>query len=162
MESQINPAQEIPQSEIIGEIEYMLARIGTFRAELELEIWKKIASGEDTVEKIVSNEEWDHAGTQVLLDAICSIRLLKKEEVPYSLVPESESYLLPGKSTYKGDIVLNEYGWDGNGKFAEAIRSGKHPLQYDATTMEAVILWNADYLRSWVFPESYLETAKKL
>ena len=132
MEAQGNPTQEIPKSEIIDLTFQKLYEVGAIRAAIELRLWEKVAFGEDTVQKIVSKEGWDHAGTQVLLDAICSIQLLKMEEVRYSLVPESEYYLLPGKSTYKGDIVLNEYGWEGNGKLAEAIRSGKRPMQYDA------------------------------
>ena len=162
MESQVNLNQEIPNSEIIDQTIEWIYRIGAMHAALELRLWEKIASGEDTVEKIAVQEGWDPNGTRVLLDAICALKLLTKEGDRYSLVPESEYYLLPGKPTYKGSLLLNEISWEGNGKLAESIRSGKRPIHYNATTAEVVNIWIADYSRNWVYPESFLETAQKL
>ena len=154
--------QEIPQPEIINQSIELLYRIGALRAALELRLWEKVASGEDTTEKMAAQEGWNPTGTRVLLDAICALKLMTKDENRYSLVPESAYYLLPGKPTYQGDVLENEYHWEGNGKLAEAIRSGKRPVQYDATKANMADTWNAYYSRSWVYPESLLETAGKL
>jgi len=162
MESPANPLTEIPQMEIIGEIEYSLFRLGAFRAALELELWKKIASGEDTVEKIVAREGWDPAGVRNLLDAICALKLLTKVEDRYALVPEAAFYLIPGKSTYKGNMLLYEYHWDGDGQLAEIIRSGMRPIGDDATSPNLVPLWIADYSRRWACPQSYFEMELRL
>ena len=59
MGSQTNTNQEIPQKEIIGDLEYSIYRIGAFRAAIELCLWGKIASGEDTAVKIAGHEGWD-------------------------------------------------------------------------------------------------------
>ena len=50
------PKMEIPKQEIIGELEYSIFRVGAFRAAIELHLWEKIASGEDTAAKIVDHE----------------------------------------------------------------------------------------------------------
>ena len=120
--------QEIPQIAIIGEIEYSLFQIGAFRAALELELWKKVESGEDMGEKIVAREGWNPAGVRLLLDAICALKLLTKAGDRYTLVPEADFYLIPGKPTYKGNLLLYEYHWEGDGQLAEIIRSGKRPV----------------------------------
>jgi ubiquinone/menaquinone biosynthesis C-methylase UbiE len=155
-------SQEIPKSEIIDQTFEWLYRLGAIRAALELRLWEKIASGEDTAEKLAIREGWDPAGIRILLEAIYALKLLNKEEDYYSLVPESAYYLLPGKPIYKGGILQSEFNWEGNGKLAEAIRSGKRPVQYDATTADVVNLWIADYSRRWVYPEIYFETEERL
>jgi len=162
MDPSVNQHQPIPKSDVIDHAIEWIYRISALHAALNLQLWEKIASGEDTADKIVAQEGWDLIGTRVLLDAICALKLLNKDADRYSLVPESACYLLPGKPTYKGGILQNELLWEGNGKLAEAIRSGKRPVQYDATTADMVGIWIADYSRSWVYPESYLDTAEKL
>ncbi|HVP20900.1 MAG TPA: methyltransferase domain-containing protein [Anaerolineaceae bacterium] len=161
MESDVS-SQEIPQKEIIGELEYSTFRIGAFRAALELHLWEKIATGQDTASKIADHEGWDLAGSRLVLDAMCALKLLSKTGDRYALVPESAFYLVPGKTTYIGDMLLYEYRWDENGRLAETIRSGKRPLQDSATSPEMVPLWIADYSRRWAYPETYFEREKNL
>jgi 3-hydroxy-5-methyl-1-naphthoate 3-O-methyltransferase len=161
MESEIS-SQEIPQREIIGELEYSLSRIGAFRAAIQLRLWEKIDSGEDTAAKIANHEGWDLAGTRLLLDAMCSLKLMTKESDHYILVPESAFYLIPGKPTYIGDVLLYEYQWDGNGQFSDTIRTGKRPLMDEATSPGMVPVWIADYSRRWAYPQSYFEMEKGL
>jgi SAM-dependent methyltransferase len=162
MESLDNPAQEIPKSEIIDQLMESFYRIGALRAALELQLWGKIAAGEETAEQIAAQEGWDPTGTRALLEAMCALKLMDKAGDRYSLVPESAYYLVPGKPTYKGGLLQNEYHWEGNGKLAQAIRSGKRPVHYDAATADVVNIWIADYSRRWVYPESCLEADDEL
>jgi 2-polyprenyl-3-methyl-5-hydroxy-6-metoxy-1,4-benzoquinol methylase len=162
MEPTENNSQEIPKSEIIDQTIEWIYNIGAMRAALELQIWEKIANGEDTVEKMTSHEGWDPIGTRALLDMICSLKLLSREGEHFSLVPESNYYLIPGKPTYKGGLPQNEFSWEGNGKLAESIRSGKRPIHYDATKSDAFNLWIADYSRRWAYPENYFESNAKV
>ena len=155
-------AQEIPKSEIIDEVIDWFYRIGALRAGVDLQVWEKIAAGADTVKKMASQEGWNPTGVRALLDTICALKLLTREGERYTLVPESAYYLIPGKPTYKGGIVQNEFNWEGNGKLAEAIRSGVRPVAYDATTAEVTALWLADYSRRWVHPEAYFDIDEKL
>jgi SAM-dependent methyltransferase len=155
-------AKEMPKSEVIDGFNEWIYKLDILRCALELQIWEKVAAGKDTAEKMASLEGWDPTGTRMLLDAICSFNLLGKQEGRYSMVPESEAYLLPGKPTYKGNMLMSESNWEGNGKLAEAIRTGKHPIHYNAITEDLTRLWVADYARSWADPGSFLEAADKL
>jgi len=162
MELQNYPSQEIPKSEIIDQVIEWLYLIGALRAALDLQLWEKISAGQDTAGKMASQQGWDPTGTRVLLDTICALKLLNKVGDRYFLIPEAACYLIPGKRTYKGGLLQNEFNWEGNGKLAQAIRSGKRPVHYDATTAEVASIWIADYSRRWVYPESYFETDEKL
>jgi ubiquinone/menaquinone biosynthesis C-methylase UbiE len=161
MEANVS-SQEIPQSEIIDQTIEWIYSIGALRAALELQIWEKIANREDTVEKLASHEGWDPIGTRALLEMLCSLKLLSRAGECYSLAPESAYYLLPGKPTYKGGLPQNEFDWEGNGKLAESIRTGKRPIHYDATKSDIINLWIADYSRRWVYPESYFASDEKI
>ena len=162
MELQNYPSQEIPKSEIIDQVIEWLYLIGALRAALDLQLWEKISAGQDTAGKMASQQGWDPTGTRVLLDTICALKLLNKVGDRYFLIPEAACYLIPGKRTYKGGLLQNEFNWEGNGQLAQAIRSGKRPMHYNATTAEMVNIWIADYSRRWVNPESYFETDEKL
>jgi SAM-dependent methyltransferase len=108
---------------------------------------------------MAAQEAWDLAGTRMLLDAMVSLKLMERDGRRYRLTPEADMYLLPSKPSYKGGILLHEWNWEGNGQLAQAVRSGKRPLHYSATTPEVVGLWIADYSRGWVHPETFLEKA---
>ena len=56
-----------------------------------------------------------------------------------------------------GRSLLKDYRWEGNGQLAEAIRTGKRPIAYSATTIEAIDIWIGAYSRSWTAPETYLK-----
>ena len=90
------------------------------------------------------------------------MKLMKKEGDRYSLTTEAAMYLDPAQPTYRGDLWLFEYNWEGDGKLADVIRTGKRPLSYDATKEEMTGVWKAHYSRGWVFPEVLLELADEL
>jgi SAM-dependent methyltransferase len=155
-------AQEIPKSEVLDQLLEGMYDIRILGAAIELRLWEKVAAGGDTAEKIAAREGWDLNGTHMLLEAIFALKLLTRDGNRYVLTPEAEVYLLPGKPTYKGGILLIEWYWEGDGRLAQSVRSGKRPLHYSATTSEVVNLWIADYSRGWVYPESFLEKADQL
>ncbi|MCJ7694050.1 MAG: class I SAM-dependent methyltransferase, partial [Anaerolineaceae bacterium] len=47
--------------------------------------------------------------------------------------------------------------WEGNGLFAESIRTGNRPITKDYTTGDMGDHWVADYASSWLNPEKNLE-----
>jgi ubiquinone/menaquinone biosynthesis C-methylase UbiE len=157
MEAQVNQPQDIPKSEIIDQATDWIYKTGALRAAVDLRLWDRVASGEDTAEKMAEREGWDLTGTRVLLDVICSLKLMSREEDRYALVPESDYYLCTSKQTYKGGILQSEFDWVAKGDLAETIRNGKRPLTYDATTPNIAGLFLADYSRRWVYPEIYFE-----
>jgi len=157
MDTEMNRSAAIPVPEILRQLDAHICEVAIFRAALELEVWAKVAAGEDSVERLSAAEHWDPLGTRMLLDDLCTLKLLAKEGDQYQLVPEAEHYLLPDKPTYKGRGFLTHFCWEGNGQLAEAIRTGKRPINYNATTSEAIDIWIGAYSRSWAAPETYLK-----
>jgi 2-polyprenyl-3-methyl-5-hydroxy-6-metoxy-1,4-benzoquinol methylase len=124
---------------------------------LELEVWAKVAAGKDSVEQLSATEHWNPLGTRMLLDDLCSLKLLARKGDRYRLVPEAEHYLLPDKPTYMGKFLLSDFCWEGNNQLAEAIRTGNRPIAYSATKAEAIDIWIGAYSRSWAAPTTYLK-----
>jgi 2-polyprenyl-3-methyl-5-hydroxy-6-metoxy-1,4-benzoquinol methylase len=157
MDTEANRSAPIPAPEILRQLNAHMCEVPILRAALELEVWAKVAAGEDSVERLSAAEHWDSLGTRMLLDDLCTLKLLVKDGERYRLIPEAEHYLLPDKPTYMGRSLLKDYRWEGNGQLAEAIRTGKRPIAYSATTMEAIDIWIGAYSRSWTAPETYLK-----
>jgi 2-polyprenyl-3-methyl-5-hydroxy-6-metoxy-1,4-benzoquinol methylase len=157
MDTEANRSAAIPAPEILRQLNAHMCEIPILRAALELEVWAKVAAGQDSVDRLSAAEHWDPLGTRMLLDDLCTLKLLAKEGDQYRLVPEAEHYLLPDKPTYMGRSLLADFCWEGNGRLAEAIRTGKRPINYSATTTEAIDIWIGAYSRSWAAPETYLK-----
>ena len=156
MDQETNVAAVMPAPEILDNMDAHIYQVAIFRAALELQVWAKVTAGEDTVDSIAASHHWDPLGTRMLLDDLCALKLLVKQGNRYRLLPEAEYYLLPDKPTYMGRYLLSDFAWEGNAQLAEAIRTGKRPIGYSATTTEAVDTWIGVYSRSWAEPETYL------
>ncbi|MGA8848913.1 MAG: methyltransferase domain-containing protein [Dehalococcoidia bacterium] len=157
MDTETNRSAAMPAPEILRQLDARMCEVAILRAALELEVWAKVAAGEDSVDQLSAIEHWDPLGTRMLLDDLCTLKLLAKEGDQYRLVPEAEYYLLPDKPTYRGRYLLADFCWEGNGRLAEAIRTGKRPIGFRATTTEAIDIWIGGYSRSWAAPETYLK-----
>jgi SAM-dependent methyltransferase len=156
MDPETNETPVMPAPEILDQMDAHIFQVAIFRAALELQVWARVAAGEDTADRVAASQHWDPLGTRMLLDDLSALRLLAKEGNRYHLVPEAEYYLLPDKPTYMGRYLQSDFGWEGNGKLAEAIRTGKRPIGCGATTTEAIDNWIGVYSRSWAAPETYL------
>jgi 2-polyprenyl-3-methyl-5-hydroxy-6-metoxy-1,4-benzoquinol methylase len=157
MDTQVNRSAAAPAAEILWQLDKRMHEVAILRAALELEVWAKVAAGEASVEQLSATEHWDPLGTRMLLDDLCSLKLLTREGDEYRLVPEAEHYLLPDKPTYMGKFLLSDFCWEGNNHLAEAIRTGNHPVGYSAATTEAIDIWIGAYSRSWAAPATYLK-----
>jgi len=157
MDTEANRSAAAPAAEILWQLDKRMHEVAILRAALELKVWAKVAAGDDSVEQLSATEHWDPLGTRMLLDDLCSLRLLAREGDRYTLVPEAEHYLLPDKPTYMGKFLLSDFCWEGNGRLADAIRTGKRPIKYSATTTEAVDMWIGAYSRGWAAPTTYLK-----
>ncbi len=149
-------APVMPAPETLDQMDAQILQVAIFRAALELQVWAKVAAGEDAADRMAASQGWDPRGTRMLLDDLAALKLLAREGDRYRLVPEAEYYLLPDKPTYMGTYLLSEFGWEGNGRLTEAIRTGRRPIGYSATTVEAADTWIGIYARSWAAPETYL------
>lgn len=162
MNQETDHPQTMPEVKVLDQLNEAFYQVYIFRAALEMEVFAKVATGEDTSEQMAAKEGWDPVGTRMLLDDLCCLKLLERDGPRYRLVPESECYLLPEKPAYWGRLLLSEFNWEGNGGLAEAIRTGRRPIGYSATTPEVVDTWIACYARRWSAPDAYQEQSDEL
>jgi SAM-dependent methyltransferase len=157
MDTETNHPTDIPTAEVLWQLNAQVHQVAILRAALELEVWAKVRAGQDSPDRLAATEHWDPVGTRMLLDDLCVLKLLTKEGDRYRLVPEAEHYLMPEKPTYMGTFLLSDFCWEDNGRLAEAIRTGNHPVSYSATAAGAIDTWIGMYSRSWAAPETYLK-----
>jgi len=151
-----------PPADLLEEFVWLAQQVATFRAALELQVWEKIASGARSAQQIAQENGWDIPGTCRLLDALCSLKLMDKDEQGYQLVPVAKTYLIPGASSYMGDILLAEMGWEGNGKLPDAIRTGRRPIVSDWTSGGMAAVWVSSEAPSRLRPEQAIEGKEEI
>lgn len=151
-----------PAPEILDEIDAHMYKTAIFRAAVELQVWAKVAAGCSTADRMAAQEHWDPMGTRMLLDDLCALRLLSREGAEYRLVPEAEWYLLPDKPTYMGGYLQADFGWEGHGQLAQAIRAGERPIGYSATSPGIASTWIGIYAGTWGAPDAYLSRCDQM
>lgn len=93
---------------------------------VELNVFDALADGPCDVERLAAAKHWDVRGTRLLLDALCPLGLLSRnDEGEYGLTEVAEAFLAPGSETYAGDYVLTALGTSTWEQLAEVVRAGQ-------------------------------------
>lgn len=99
---------------------------GIVKAGVELGVFGQVADGNHDADAVASAVGADPRGIRILLDALAALGLLERRD-GYQLTPMSESFLVPGRPTYLGDMVkilAGPWAWTGFPRLAEAVRQG--------------------------------------
>ena len=157
-----NNAPKVPV--FMGWFEHFAGSIkaASFRAGLELAVWGKIADGHRTAKAIAAQEGWDVNGVRRLLDMLVSIGLLTREANEYLLVPEADWYLVPGKPTYMGNILLYLMNWQDGGHIAAAIRTGQRPIIKSLTDANLDAVFGEFFAYHRAAPEQSLQDSASM
>jgi ubiquinone/menaquinone biosynthesis C-methylase UbiE len=73
---------------------------------VDLEIFTKISEGANTIEKVSNELNIEKRPAEILLNACTALNLLTKEGEEYKNTQEAEKFLVKGKPSYYGDMVL--------------------------------------------------------
>jgi hypothetical protein len=71
MDTKENSSTAVPTAEILWQLDNRIHEVAILRAALELEVWAKVAAGENSVEQLSATEHWNPLGTRMLLDDLC-------------------------------------------------------------------------------------------
>ena len=116
---------DAPNREILDDIASGLRRAAILQAAIELDIFTRIAEGQDTLPAITRACASTERGMRLLLDALVAIGLLSKELTEYRLSPTVETFLVKGERTYIGEELLEKFARDTHGHLSKTIRTGK-------------------------------------
>jgi 2-polyprenyl-3-methyl-5-hydroxy-6-metoxy-1,4-benzoquinol methylase len=137
-----------PSLDIVYDLEYGVWKATALHAALELDAFTIIANGNHTRAAIAAKAGCDQRGMRILLDALCSLKLLRKQKGDYFLTPVSESFLVRGKPAYYGEWCLRtQLAFDVRSRVADGIRTGR-VVAIDASQPDSSDLWKSDISRA--------------
>jgi ubiquinone/menaquinone biosynthesis C-methylase UbiE len=137
-----------PSLDIIYDLEYGVWKATALYAALELDVFTIIANDSHTRAVIATEAGCDQRGMRILLDALCSLKLLRKCKGDYFLTPVSESFLVRDKPTYYGEWCLRtQLAFDIRSRVADGIRTGR-VVGVDASQSNSGNLWKSDTSRA--------------
>jgi 2-polyprenyl-3-methyl-5-hydroxy-6-metoxy-1,4-benzoquinol methylase len=136
-----------PSLDTIYDLEYGVWKATALYAALELDVFTVIANGNHTRVAIATEAGCDQRGMQILLDALCSLKLLRRRKGDYFLTPVSESFFVRSKPAYYGEWCLRtQLAFDIRSKVADGIRTGR-VVGIDASQPSSGNLWKSDISR---------------
>jgi 2-polyprenyl-3-methyl-5-hydroxy-6-metoxy-1,4-benzoquinol methylase len=134
-----------PDFALIQGLEDALLRAAAVRAALELDLFTLLFKGCRRPEEIVAATGYSERGVRTILDALCPIGLITKNDDEYQLTPTSDAFLVATKPTYYGQSCLRTtLSLDATGKLAESVRT-KKALASHAFEENAGHLWASDF-----------------
>jgi 2-polyprenyl-3-methyl-5-hydroxy-6-metoxy-1,4-benzoquinol methylase len=137
-----------PSLDIIYDLEYGVWKATALYAALELGVFTTIANGNHTLGAISVEAGCDQRGMRILLDALCSLKLLRKREGDYFLTDVSEDFLVRDKPAYYGEWCLRtQLAFDVRSRVADGIRTGR-VVGIDASQSSSGNLWKSDISRA--------------
>jgi len=86
-----------------GDYKVQLARIA-----VRLDVFTPLAHGPADAETVAKACSCDATGMRALLDYLTSLNLLERRGNTYALTPTADAFLVPGRKTYAGGVVMNE------------------------------------------------------
>jgi 2-polyprenyl-3-methyl-5-hydroxy-6-metoxy-1,4-benzoquinol methylase len=137
-----------PSLDIIYDLEYGVWKATALHAALELEVFTIVANGSYNIGAIAAKAGCHQRGMRILLDALCSLKLLRKRKGDYFLTPVSECFLVRDKPTYYGDWCLRtQLAFDIRSRVADGVRTDK-VVGIDASQSGSGSLWKSDISRA--------------
>ena len=107
------------------------------RAGITLGMFAHLAGGAADATTVAQAIGADARGTRILLDALTALGLLRRQGQTYGLTPAAETYLVPDRPTYLGDLIhlfAHEHFWEAFQRLPEAVRRGGTVLDQHAET----------------------------
>lgn len=114
-----------PNLESLDEFVRGAQRAAALQTALELELFTRIADGNQSIPALLRVTNWSERGSRILLDAMVFLGLLTKQLNEYALTPTSDTFLVKSKSTYIGDALLARLAWGTREQASRAVKSGK-------------------------------------
>lgn len=129
-----------PTTDILDDLIFGVYKAALVKGAIELEVFGKVAAGQTTAEAMARTNGWDSRSTRLMLDGLCSLKLLAKMGGTYRLTPVSETFLVPGRLGYVGAYTLHDMAWEARGRYAQSVQTGI-PAMGDMAAPNQSSLW---------------------
>lgn len=137
-----------PSLDIVYDLEYGVWKATALHVALELDVFTIIANGNHAGDAIAAESGCDQRGMRILLDGLCSLKLVRKRKGDYFLTPVSERFLVRGRPAYYGEWCLRtQLAFDIRSRVADGMRTGR-VVAVDASQPSSDNLWKSDISRA--------------
>ena len=97
---------------------------------VKLDVFGALAKGARTAADVSRRLQTERKATEILMNALASIGLLRKSGEQFLNAPETEEYLVKGSPKYAGHLLLlQEAEWDNWGRLESVVRTGRSPVK---------------------------------
>ena len=134
----------IPEGDRIYDLYTGVYKPQIIRVALELDVFSLLKNSPAVAETVARDCQCEVEGIRRILDYLTSISVLVKCGDYYSLSPEAATFLVRGKKTYAGDLVMDFIGPNPWGSMKESIRTGQ-PKNFDLDIHFAQDAWIESY-----------------
>ena len=134
----------LPEGDLIYDLYTGVYKPQIIRIALMIDVFSPLVSGPVDSETVALACNCPAVGIQRLLDYLTSVNVLEKQEEKYSLSPSASVFLVRGKKTYAGDLIMDFISsapWE---SVQESIRNGK-PQTIDQDIHFAQDAWIESY-----------------
>lgn len=94
-------------------------------AAIDLNLFGLISEGVNTVSGLAEKAEASERGVQLLVNALCAMGLMSKQDGILTLAPDAEIFLVPSSKAYLGGMSTQvQMSWSGWAALADAVKKG--------------------------------------
>ncbi len=94
-------------------------------AALQLDLFSRLAEGAETAADLAQSAGASERGTRMLLDGLCALGLLAKQDGNYQLPPSSRTFLVRSSPDYVGALMETDDLWNAWGGLTTVVRTGR-------------------------------------
>jgi ubiquinone/menaquinone biosynthesis C-methylase UbiE len=125
-----------PSFDLIDDMDIWGLKLAALRTAIELDLFGAMAAGAKSWADVARAAKCAPRAARVILDALCPMGLVRKDEDAYYLNPTSEAFLVRGRPAYCADALLTF--WRGRDQLTKAGRTGSTGLSNPASTAQSV------------------------
>lgn len=140
----------IPDPDKINDLFWGIFKPQLIRLGLQIGLFSHLASGPGTADTVAKACHCHPYAIQVLLDYFCSLGVLERRGQDYSLTLTAETFLVPGRKAYAGDMILHYTDPSLYDSILESVRNGKPRWLGENFVQDA---WLESY-STWRIPKS--------
>ena len=140
------PAPDNLASERVNEMSRNFWNSAVLRAGIKLKVFSLLQGQALTVDEVAQACDANRRFMGAFLEASAALGLLDRAGDRYTDSAQAEAFLVPGKATYVGDLVLHITNyWHTWGKLDQLVREGRTELPFENGFVDAPTYWN-DYM----------------
>lgn len=98
---------DLPNSDLAYDLFGGIFKPQFVRIAILLDVFTPLAENPKTAQQVAQACRCNSTGMKVLLDYLCALQLLERDDDRYSLTPTADTFLVRGRKAYAGDMILD-------------------------------------------------------